>query len=75
MNVIINLVVVSVEFYRSIMHLEAYGKPVIAAFLYGSDMAFCGVLFAIWVVKGATVEVRLVGSKARVAADLNMYEV
>ena len=38
-----------VEFDRSIMPLEAYGKPFIAAFFDGRDMAFSGVLYAIWV--------------------------
>ena len=51
------------------MSLKAYGKPVIAALFDGSDMAFSGVFYATWVVEGATVEVRLVGSKARVADD------
>ena len=63
----------TIEFHRSIMPMEAYGKPVLAVFWDGSDVAFSAAVYAIWkVMMGqdeTVVEVRLVASKARVASD------
>ena len=42
MNVIIDLVGVRVEFNRSVITLDAYVRPVIAAFFESSDMALSG---------------------------------
>ena len=64
-----DLVGIKLEFDRSIMHIEAYGSPVLAAFWDGSDQAFAAVIYAIWLVKDNPVEVRLVASKARVSSE------
>ena len=53
MNVISHLVGAGIEIDRSSTPPEAYGRPFAAAFFDGKDMSFFGVLYAIWVVKGA----------------------
>ena len=59
------------EFDRSIMPITAVGRAILAAFWDGSDEAFAAVIYAIWLAMETEVpmEVRLVASKARVAAD------
>ena len=65
------LVGVELEFDRSIMPITAVGRAILAAFWDGSDEAFAAVIYAIWLAMETEVpmEVRLVASKARVAAD------